>query len=438
MHAGHLLRATVLAAVAAAALGLAAPPASATLRVVNPSDPMDVRTVDANLDIQPDTMGDAFFAQVQACLNELKGYPEKAHLLQDLVASANEHTIERTNGGSSNRTSPPAANESNGMGTGSQTFWNPTNSHFPTYADGTPRDPCAALLHELVHGHDKDNGVMDRTPVATTAGMPPETVALSEVRACQLQNWLHQAKGMASRTRYGGASLPLGVQFDRCPDRICIYAGDGMVSFPVTDMGDLYYEVPVAGRDPSPIPGKVIQIRDGAMTPVALVTLVKNLDGTVSIRLTCQGMDPVVITQIQFKNDGQPLTPMPVDLPMPLGCNPTAPTATSAPIAVPAVPSMVVVKGPDDRTVPAGGMITFTITVTNKGTVALQNVMVVDPLFPACNFMILSLPPGTTETRMCTVTVGASGFVNVAQAVGQTAGGLNAGPVRDHARVMVD
>jgi hypothetical protein len=418
---------------------LCAAPAHAVLQVVNPADATDVRTIDANLDIQPNAMGNAFFQRVQDCLNELKAYPAKAQTLVDLVNSVRTHTIERTDGGSNNRTSPPLDNESNGMGTGSQTFWNPDNNALPTYADGTPRDPCAAMLHELVHAHDKDRGVMDRTPIPTTAGAAPETVILSEVRACQAQNWLHQEKGQPSRVQYGGEALPLGVQFDRCADRVCLFVGDGAISYPVVDVPHVMWEVPVAGRDPSPVMGKEVEIRDALGNLVGTAVLIKNLDGTVSVRMTTSLLADLVLTAIQFKNDGQDLG-MPVDLPAPLVVTPTMPTGTSAPVAPPPVGCIGVSKGPDHTAVAMGGMITFTFVVTNKGTLPLTNVMVTDPQFPACNQVIANLAPGASQTFMCIVTVGNASFVNGVQVTAQAAGppAQNVGPVVDTAPVTVN
>ena len=424
------------ASVAIVATILLAAPAFGDLEVVNPDDPTDVRTIDANLDIQPNTTGNAFFQAVQDCLDELKNHTDKAQILVDLVNSGNDHTISETDRGSTNTTSPPTANESNGMGTGSSTRWNPNNNAFPNgYADGSPRDPCAALLHELVHAHDKDNGVMDRTQRATND--TGDTVRESEIRACKMQNWLHQAKGIACRTQYGDDELPLGIQFDKCPDRICIFAGDGNISYPVVDEDDLYYEVPVAGQDPSPVEGKEIEIRDAQGMLVGKVTLIKQLDGQVVIRVEAEPGQILEVTQVQWKNDGQPLTMMPQDVPMPPRADPTNPEDESGEMDLPAVGVLGIVKGPDDVQAAAGGMVTFTITVTNKGTIPLMNVMVTDPLFPACNFTVANLAAGASETRMCTVTVGMATFTNRAQVVGQTAGGQNVGTVHDDCKVNI-
>jgi uncharacterized repeat protein (TIGR01451 family) len=419
-------------------LGLSAPEALATLTVTAPDG--TTRTVDANLDIQPNAAGDPFFQQVQDCLNELKALG-KGGLATTLVASARAHDIRKEpDAGKGSAVSAgagasrDAATGAPGAGAGSTTTWQPTNTPaaFPggTYADGTPRDPCAALLHELVHAVDADQGLWSNDRMNTNTGVPPDTVLVDEVRACQAQNWMHQAKGIASRTQYGGQDLPKGVTFDKCPDDVTIDVVGGGTHFP-----EIVWEVPVtgtpAGKQESPVPGMPLDVGD------ADVTLVKNLDGTVVVKVRCTGINAVTVNSVQWTYKGQDVGP-PTNL-GPLVCDPTTPDVMSPPFAVPAVPALRVTKSPDEAVVAAGGSVTFTIKVENTGTVPVNNVMVTDVPFAGGSFSIPALAPGAMQSHVFTVNVGPTPgrFRNVAQAVGQAPGPLNVGPVRDFADYTV-
>lgn len=84
--------------------------------------------------------------------------------------------------------------------------------------------------------------------------------------------------------------------------------------------------------------------------------------------------------------------------------------------AQPAAPGIAVDKSPISQTVITNGPANFTITVTNTGDVALANVTVSDPLVPACDNAIGTLPisgsvsygcqdPGVTASYTNVVTV---------------------------------
>ncbi|MDH5422572.1 MAG: carboxypeptidase regulatory-like domain-containing protein, partial [Acidimicrobiia bacterium] len=75
------------------------------------------------------------------------------------------------------------------------------------------------------------------------------------------------------------------------------------------------------------------------------------------------------------------------------------------------VPGIEIQKSPDFQQVLVGADATFTIAVTNTGETFLSNVIVSDPLAPACGRIVGSLAISATTTYTCTVTVGAD-FTN--------------------------
>ena len=403
--------------------------ASATLSVTAPNGA--TRTIDASGNVTPapgtGANDDPFFKQVQDCLDELDS-ASKLGVVQSLVASGNAHTIvKETNENKGSTCTAPiaggfrAGDGTPGAGAGSSTRWQPTNTAaFPNgqYTDGTPRDPCGALLHELVHAVDADEGKLScdymNTNVAGT-----QRVLVDEVRAVQLQNWFHQWKGKASRTQYGGQQLPAGIIFNKCPSSVTI--DDGVGGFTAID---IYYEIPVTGT------GKANNSSvDGREVPVGTdgtVKFRKNLDGTVTVCLNCL-INPVSIVSIRWAANGGYLGPADDFGGSPLLCDAlTGKVESTRP--VPAPPSLKVSKYPEEQQVDENGNITFTISVMNTGTQALNNVMVFDNLFPAGNYTIPALAAGATHTQQITFNVGAGTGrrTNIASAQGQTAGGLNA------------
>ncbi len=61
-------------------------------------------------------------------------------------------------------------------------------------------------------------------------------------------------------------------------------------------------------------------------------------------------------------------------------------------------------EGPDVITYVSGDTATFDITVTNTGNLPLRNLVISDPLVPACERTIAVLPPGGTESYTCAIT----------------------------------
>ncbi len=77
-------------------------------------------------------------------------------------------------------------------------------------------------------------------------------------------------------------------------------------------------------------------------------------------------------------------------------------------------PAIDIQKTPDTQSVVSGANADFTITVTNIGIVPLTNIIVNDPLVPACNAVIPSLALSEVSTYTCSVANVTAGFVNTA------------------------
>lgn len=98
----------------------------------------------------------------------------------------------------------------------------------------------------------------------------------------------------------------------------------------------------------------------------------------------------------------------------------TAATASAA------VSGVELSKTVDRDSVTAGQQVTFGLTVTNTGEVDLTDVVIDDPLFPACTVAIGALAAGATETSDCTVRLTAASapsVVNVATVTALTPAG---------------
>ena len=98
-------------------------------------------------------------------------------------------------------------------------------------------------------------------------------------------------------------------------------------------------------------------------------------------------------------------------------------------------PAITISKGPDGQQVVAGGTVTFDITVTNTGDVALADVAVTDTLAPDCDNTFSALAVGASETYSCTMTTGATDFTNTADV---TATDPLGNPVTDNDTADVD
>jgi uncharacterized repeat protein (TIGR01451 family) len=88
-------------------------------------------------------------------------------------------------------------------------------------------------------------------------------------------------------------------------------------------------------------------------------------------------------------------------------------------------PAISITKSPTSQTIKSGGTASFTIAVTNTGTLVLGNVTVSDPLSPSCNetSAIPTLAIGASVTYSCSLSNVTTGFTNVATATGTGSNG---------------
>ncbi len=91
-------------------------------------------------------------------------------------------------------------------------------------------------------------------------------------------------------------------------------------------------------------------------------------------------------------------------------------------------PALTISKTPDSQTVLAGDDVTFEISVTNVGDVALTDVTVTDPMSTSCDRTIGDLLPGASVDYSCILAGVTASFTNVADVAGTDSGG---GPVAD-------
>lgn len=91
-------------------------------------------------------------------------------------------------------------------------------------------------------------------------------------------------------------------------------------------------------------------------------------------------------------------------------------------------PDINIEKTPDGQQVEPGGTASFTIEVTNTGTVNLVNVTVTDPQAPDCDNVIGNLATGASVSYACDRPNVAAGFTNVATVTGE---GEEGGDVTD-------
>lgn len=94
-------------------------------------------------------------------------------------------------------------------------FFNPRENH--KLSDGVCADPIAALVHELYHAFDNQNGTLQahRAHMSYTENFIKE----SEYLATKQENVYRRAKGLCIRTAYGGVSLPSADIAGACPDQ---------------------------------------------------------------------------------------------------------------------------------------------------------------------------------------------------------------------------
>jgi uncharacterized repeat protein (TIGR01451 family) len=98
-------------------------------------------------------------------------------------------------------------------------------------------------------------------------------------------------------------------------------------------------------------------------------------------------------------------------------------------------PGIQITKGPKVQTVLGGATVTFSISLTNTGDVALSDVTVSDPVAPNCSRPAAGLALGASQEYTCTLGPVDAGFINTVQVTGVPFPGL---VVSDSGMAMVD
>jgi hypothetical protein len=175
----------------------------------------------SGLHIKDDPPG--YRARVETCLNELRAMGIPRTIL-DTIDRASIFTYIRMpvpgrvdEDGDANGFQP-ARDQASGRLVGSIIFWDPDLTG--SYMDGTPRDPCSALLHELKHAADNAQGTL-------TGVKGGRNQRNAEVDAVQIQNWYLWTKGLKQRVFYGPTLLPNSVLWGQRPS---------VLDKPVTDV----------------------------------------------------------------------------------------------------------------------------------------------------------------------------------------------------------
>jgi hypothetical protein len=88
--------------------------------------------------------------------------------------------------------------------TNSRITWDPKRT--TPYQDGTPRDPCAALYHELVHADDISKGAEDTSMCGTTG------IQINEVKATLAENRYRKAHQLPARKHFADKPLPASME----------------------------------------------------------------------------------------------------------------------------------------------------------------------------------------------------------------------------------
>ena len=101
-----------------------------------------------------------------------------------------------------------------------------------------------------------------------------------------------------------------------------------------------------------------------------------------------------------------------------------------------AVPALEVRKSPDLLAVERGGLVTFTVGITNSGDLALGPVVVQDPLAPTCDHALDRLEEGKSFQYQCASPAVTRSFTNTVYVTGTTPAGASV-TAKDRARVVI-
>jgi hypothetical protein len=155
----------------------------------------------------------AWRASAEECLGRLRRNPLGLAVMDALARGRYPHVLAPWGGSTnSDRTYPPVSAENGylrddgraNVGAGTATQWNPNDR--ADYFDGTPKDPCSALLHELQHALDFERGVALQKKYC----YPGTFIGAAEVRADTLQNYYLWKLGRQQRSYHLERHLPKG------------------------------------------------------------------------------------------------------------------------------------------------------------------------------------------------------------------------------------
>jgi hypothetical protein len=151
---------------------------------------------------------DAFKTSVNGCIDKfLEADPETKDIINKLKTPPAKHDHKIKKSDKSNNTDYDTQNDADsaaaggtGAGTGTTTGWDP--GYTDPYGDGTARDPCASLLHELRHALDGEQGTRDSRLDGATS------IKTNEIEASKEENRYRKKKGLPQRGKYGDKDLP--------------------------------------------------------------------------------------------------------------------------------------------------------------------------------------------------------------------------------------
>ena len=125
----------------------------------------------------------------------------------------------------------------------------------------------------------------------------------------------------------------------------------------------------------------------------------------------------------------------------PVSGGPAVTASDQTDVVVDIVPGLTITKsatdGTDTQNVIQGGDAIYKIVVENTGNIALNNVTVSDPLAPACDAVIGTLPAGDMFMYNCTLANVTASFTNTATVTGDPANGGQQLSVSDNSDVVV-
>lgn len=154
------------------------------------------------------SVGSTMHGSYDACIAKIRG-AGMGGMVDGLDASRHRFTVDVTDKNHYTKSNPDdRADAGNGVGTGGTTLWWPTPSN--TFADGTPEDGCATLVHEMKHLSDYDAGTNSGESCHYDArGRDVDAgISIAEVGATQVENDYRARMHLPLRTKFGNIGLP--------------------------------------------------------------------------------------------------------------------------------------------------------------------------------------------------------------------------------------